>query len=192
MTDLSAVGVEAARLRNPALRCLRMDAESLAFPDSSFDWAVVRDGLHHLARPVKGLYELERVSREGFAILEGQDSCLVRLLVKLGLGENRDPAGGYVYRFGRRELYKILSSVQTVSRWQVYTTWLPPGSDAVKHFSVVMRFVNPAVNHRLLYRVLSSKPCRSMLKAFFLGVHALGGHWGNTLIVVAWKKPNAA
>jgi len=188
MTDLSAVGVEAARVRNPALRCLCMDAESLAFPDASFDWAVVRDGLHHLARPVKGLYELERVSSEGFAILEGQDSWLVRLLVRLGLGENRDPAGGYVYRFSRRELYKILSSVQTVSHWQVCTTWLPPGSDAVKHFSVVMRFVNPAVNHRVLNRVLSSKPGRCMLKAFFLGVHALGGRWGNTLIVVAWKK----
>src|SRR6266568_6795947 len=71
MTDLSTVGVETARVRNPALRCLKMDSEMLAFADESFDWAIVRDGLHHLARPLKGLYELERVSREGFAILEG-------------------------------------------------------------------------------------------------------------------------
>jgi len=53
---LSAAAVEAARLRNPALRCLVLDAESLSFADQSFDWAIVREGLHHLARPLKGLY----------------------------------------------------------------------------------------------------------------------------------------
>ena len=65
VVDLSAVALEAARRRNPALRCCRMDAESLTFVDRSFDWALVRDGLHHLARPLQGLFELERVSREG-------------------------------------------------------------------------------------------------------------------------------
>src|SRR5437016_14080000 len=116
MVDLSPIAVQAARAQNPQLDCMCMDAERLDFPDGSFDWAIVRDGLHHLARPLKGLYELERVSREGFAILEGQDSWLVRLLVRLRMGENWDPAGGYTYRFTRRELQKIFNSVQTVSR----------------------------------------------------------------------------
>src|SRR5262249_33959741 len=137
---LSAVAVQAARVRNPAVRCLQMDSESLAFADGSFDWVIVRDGLHHLARPLKGLYEIERVCREGFAIVEGQDSLMVRMLVKLGLGEAWDPAGGYVYRFSRRELYKVFSSMQTVSRWQIFTTWLPPGSDACEQFPLVLRF----------------------------------------------------
>lgn len=189
MIDLSAVGVEAARVRNPRLRCLRMDAESLAFPDDSFDWAVVRDGLHHLARPVKGLYELERVSREGFAILEGQDSWLVRLLVRMGLGDDWDPAGGYVYRFSRRELTKILSSVQTVSQWQVFTTWLPPGSNARRYFSIAMRRPDRAGNQPYLCRALTGKPGRYLMKVFFQGVHFLGGRWGNSLILVARKKP---
>src|ERR1051326_4351449 len=123
MTDLSSIAVEAARLRNPALRCMRMDAESLAFPDGSFDWVIVRDGLHHLARPMKGLFEMERVCREGFAVLEGQDSLLVRFLVRLGLGENSDPAGGYVYRFTRRELHKTFAAVQTIADWQIFTVW---------------------------------------------------------------------
>src|SRR5881396_2196691 len=48
--DLSGVALRAARLRNPALHCIQMDAESLDFPDRSFDWVIVRDGLHHLAR----------------------------------------------------------------------------------------------------------------------------------------------
>src|ERR1051325_6569019 len=146
MTDLSPVAVETASVRNPAIRSMKMDSETLAFADGSFDWAIVRDGLHHLARPLKGLYELERVSREGFAILEGQDSLLDRLLVKLGLGENWAPAGGYTYRFTRRELQKLFDSVQTLSRWQIHTSWLPPGSDALNHFSVGMNFASPILD----------------------------------------------
>src|SRR5437870_9559117 len=120
MTDLSGVAVETARVRNPAIRSMKMDSENLAFADGSFDWVIVRDGLHHLARPLKGLYELERVSREGFAILEGQDSWLVRLLVKLGMGENWDPAGGYTYRFPRRELQKVFDGVEPFSHGQLH------------------------------------------------------------------------
>lgn len=191
MTDLSPVAVETARVRNPSLRCMKMDSELLAFADGSFDWTIVRDGLHHLARPLKGLYELERVSREGFAILEGQDSWLVRLLVRLGVGENWDPAGGYTYRFTRRELQKVFNSVHTVSRWQIHTTWLPPGSDAVRHFSVVMDFANPALNQPFVYQILCSRMGRAVLKTAFNGMNFLTGRWGNSLIVVVWKKPGS-
>src|SRR5207244_10696890 len=170
---------------------MKMDSEALAFADGSFDWAIVRDGLHHLARPLKGLYELERVSREGFAILEGQDSWLVRLLVRLGLGEDWDPAGGYTYRFTRRELQKIFHSVQTVSSWQIQTTWLPPASDGVKHFSVVMDFAAPALDQPFVYQVLSSRMGRTVLKTAFKGMNLLTGRWGNSLIVVVWKKPSS-
>jgi ubiquinone/menaquinone biosynthesis C-methylase UbiE len=189
MTDLSTVAVETARIRNPAIRSVKMDSETLAFADGSFDWAIVRDGLHHLARPLKGLYEVERVSREGFAILEGQDSWVVRLLVKLGFGENWDPAGGYTYRFTRRELQKLFDSVQTVSHWQIHTNWLPPGSDALKHFSVVMDVANPVMNQSFMLPVLCSRMGRTVLKSLFNSGNFLTGRWGNSLIVVAWKKP---
>jgi SAM-dependent methyltransferase len=76
--DLSTIALRAARLRNPSLQCACMDAEELTFPSASFDWVIVRDGLHHLGRPLKGLYEAERVCRLGFVILEGQDSLPVR------------------------------------------------------------------------------------------------------------------
>src|SRR5262249_22241478 len=46
VTDLSTVALESARLRNPHLQCVCMDAEALTFPDGAFDWAIVRDGLH--------------------------------------------------------------------------------------------------------------------------------------------------
>jgi ubiquinone/menaquinone biosynthesis C-methylase UbiE len=192
LTDLSPVALANARIRNPLLTCMNMDSEKLAFADRSFDWVIVRDGLHHLARPIKGLYELERVSRDGFAIVEGQDSWLVRALVKLGLGEDWDPAGGYTYRFTRRELTKLFRSVQTLSRWKIHTAWLPPGSDAVNHFPEVMQYAGPALDQPFAYRVLCSNAGRSVLKRFFNCFQFLTGRWGNSLIVVAWKKPAEA
>jgi ubiquinone/menaquinone biosynthesis C-methylase UbiE len=189
VTDLCITALEVARTRNPALRCFCMDAESLAFPDGAFDWAIVREGLHHLARPVKGLYELERVSRAGFAVMEGQDSPMVRLLVTLGLGDDRDPAGGYVYRFGRREIEKIFSAVQTIEKWEIHTAWLPYGSDLLKYFPVFKRFVYPIINHPLVLRILASKPGSRTLLFLFNLFNTLFGRWGNCLIGVAWKKP---
>jgi ubiquinone/menaquinone biosynthesis C-methylase UbiE len=188
MTDLSEVAVENARLRNPALCCMNMDSELLGFADESFDWVIARDGLHHLARPLKGLYEMERVAREGFAIVEGQDSPMVRLLVRLGFGEDWDPAGGYTYRFSRRELEKAFHSVQTLSSWQIHTGWLPPGSDAVRHFPVVMDHAAPILDQRLIGRLLSGRLGRAALRSAFNSINRLTGRWGNSLIVVAWKK----
>jgi len=186
--DLSTVGLEAARLRNPALRCACMDAESLTFPDRCFDWVIVRDGLHHLARPLKGFYELERVSREGFVVLEGQDSVPVRLLSLLRLAENWDPAGGYVYRFSRREIRKIFSSLQTVVEWEIHTAWLPFGSDVLRLFPAFGRFAYPVINQRHVYRLLATRPARRAFKTLFQVASSTAGRWGNSLIVVARKK----
>jgi len=188
MIDLSREGVEAARVRNPLLVCLCMDAEALAFRDSSFDWVIVREGLHHLARPVKGLYEMERVAREGFAFLEGQDSLIVRLLVWLGLGEAVDPAGGYVYRFSRREIQKIFACVQTLDAWRILTAWMPYGSDFLKNFPMMRHLVNPIINHPVFLRILSCASVRRLLNAIFRTIQFIVGRWGNCLVVVAWKK----
>ena len=189
MIDLSPVAVEAARIRNPALYCRCMDAERLNFADGSFDWAIVREGLHHLARPVEGLYELERVSREGFAFMEGQDSLIVRLLAKIGIAEDWDPAGGYVYRFSRREIHKIFASLQLIREYRIHTTWLPFGNDVLKYFPMFGRFVYPVINLPFIRRLLSTKPARCLLKCIFESLNLLIGRWGNCLIVVARKEP---
>jgi ubiquinone/menaquinone biosynthesis C-methylase UbiE len=189
MIDLSPIAVEAARFRNPALDCRCMDAERLDFADGSFDWAIVREGLHHLARPVEGLYELERVSREGFAFMEGQDSVMVRLLTKIGIAEDCDPAGGYVYRFSRREIQKIFASLQIIGEYRIHTAWLPFGNDVLKYFPMFGRFVYPVINLPFIRRVLISKPARHLLKCIFASLNRLIGRWGNCLIVVARKEP---
>jgi len=188
VTDLSIVALRAARLRNPALNCVCMDAEALTFPDASFDWVIVRDGLHHLARPLKGFYEAERVSREGLVILEGQDSLPVRFLSKLGIAENWDPAGGYVYRFSRREFQKVFSSMQTVSDWKMHTAWLPFGSDVLSHFPPFRRLVYPVMTQPLISRFLATRPVRVVCKTLFQCATSVTGYWGNSLIVVAHKK----
>jgi SAM-dependent methyltransferase len=188
VVDLSAAALEAARRRSQELRCCCMDAESLTFSDRSFDWALVRDGLHHLPRPLQGLYELERVSREGFVVLEGQDSLPVRLLARLGIAENRDPAGGYVYRFSRRELHKIFSSLQTINEWHIHTAWLPFGSDILRHVPFFTRFIYPVINQPLIRRFLCARYVRKACKALFFCAQLIAGRWGNSLIVVARKK----
>jgi len=188
MIDLSPVAVEAARIRNPALDCRCMDAERLDFADDSFDWAIVREGLHHLARPVEGLYELERVSREGFAFMEGQDSLIVRLLAKIGIADDRDPAGGYVYRFGRREIHKIFASLQFIKEYRIHTAWLPFGNDVLEYFPMFRRFVYPVINRPFIRRVLTVSPARHLMKCLFASLNFLIGRWGNCLIVVARKE----
>jgi SAM-dependent methyltransferase len=188
VADLSTAALEGARARNSSLKCTCMDAEALAFADCTFDWAIVRDGLHHLARPIKGLYELERVSREGFVVLEGQDSIPVRLLSRLGVAENWDPAGGYVYRFSRREIRKIFYSLQTISSWRIHTSWLPYGSDVLGLFPAFRRLAYPLMKKPLIYKLLAKKPVRLALKILFRVIVFGTGRWGNSLIVVAHKR----
>ena len=84
---------------------------------------------------------------------------------------------------------KLYFETHNVARWQIWTAWLPPGSDAVKHFPAVMRFVSPAADLSFIQPVLTSGPGRYLLKALFRTVGLLAGRWGNSLILVAWKKP---
>ena len=92
--------------------CSQENAECLSFPDESFDWGLVKAGLHHLPRPMLGLYELLRVCREGIIILEAQDSQPLRLARRM-LFPMRDfePSGNYVYRFTTREIVKAGASL---------------------------------------------------------------------------------
>jgi hypothetical protein len=41
----------------------------------------------------------------------------------------------------------------------------------------------------VLNRILTSRPGRRLLMVVFRGFDLLAGHWGNGLVLVAWKKP---
>jgi ubiquinone/menaquinone biosynthesis C-methylase UbiE len=106
-TDLSGEACKKIKERNPAIVTKVEDAEHLSFANESFDYVIVRAGLHHLPRPLVGLYEMLRVAKEGILVMEAQDSLLLRLIVRMGLALEIEPSGNYVYRFTRREMRKI-------------------------------------------------------------------------------------
>jgi len=112
---------------DPASGEERQDAESLTYPDDSFDLAVISAGLHHCASPHRALLELYRVGRFGLLALEARDSALMRFAQRAGVVDefeltavaaNDFRAGGvrntatpnYVYRWTEREVEKTIAS----------------------------------------------------------------------------------
>lgn len=187
VADLSRVGLAAARLRHADLRVVSADSERLPFPDAVFDWVVVRDGLHHLEHPRQGLAEMARTARRGFALLEGQDSRAVRLLVRLGVGSDHEPSGNFVYRFRREELARFFATVPDLASFRIYTAWLPPGSDLLGHQPLFRRWIYPVIDQPAARSLMTGPAGRALLKGLFSASQALTGRWGNSLIAVAWK-----
>jgi len=103
------------------------DAESLTYPDGSFDLAVISAALHHCRSPHRALLELYRVARLAVLGLESRDSALMRLAIRLGVvdeyeltavasndfgrgGLRNGPVPNYVYRWTEREVVKTIAS----------------------------------------------------------------------------------
>jgi ubiquinone/menaquinone biosynthesis C-methylase UbiE len=63
--DPSEPFVSAARARHPAADVRQASAESLPYPDASFDAALAQLVVHFMADPVAGLREMARVTRPG-------------------------------------------------------------------------------------------------------------------------------
>lgn len=66
--DPSEPFVVAARSRHPEVEVLMASAESLPFPDRSFDAALAQLVVHFMVDPVAGLAEMARVTRRGGVI----------------------------------------------------------------------------------------------------------------------------
>jgi SAM-dependent methyltransferase len=123
------------------------DAENLTFADDAFDLAVVHSGLHHCRSPHRALLEMYRVARRGILVFEPRDNALVRLGIRLNVGQEYEVAavfahdlefGGlnnsaipnYVYRFTEREVRKTISSFAPVGTHRYrffYATRIPWG-----------------------------------------------------------------
>ena len=63
--DPSEPFVAAARARHPGVAVQRASAEALPFSDGEFDAALAQLVVHFMARPVDGLREMARVTRDG-------------------------------------------------------------------------------------------------------------------------------
>ena len=172
--DISAEAV--ARARERAVRfgfpldTVVGDAEHLPFPDNSFDYVFVHDGLHHLPDAYRGVREMFRVARRAVVIAEPADGALTHLSVRLGLSGVYEEAGNFVYRLDPEKLAAVFQELGA-SRWRMrrsliyYQPW-------------TFRF----------YRWLEPRPLAALFRAaFFAGNFAIG-RWGNSLRSVAWKN----
>ena len=140
-------GIEALYLKEHGLKCTATDlepvhliklrdngflddidaqnAEKMSLKDNTFDWSLVKAGLHHLQKPVIGIYEMLRVSRKGVIVIEAHDSFLLNLSQKFSKKVlDFEEAGNYVYRFRKREIEKICLSLGLKS-FALYTYFLP-------------------------------------------------------------------
>ena len=122
--------IESAVKADTRIECRQMDCENLRLGSASYDLVFCKEGLHHLARPVQGLYEMLRVCRKTVVFVEGYDSALIRIAAILGLASDYEPnmianVGGrknYVFRLGKRHLKYILNSYYLDSGYRVDIT----------------------------------------------------------------------
>jgi SAM-dependent methyltransferase len=137
-TNINAAPEEAA---TDAGRLLQ-DARHLLYPDNAFDCVITHATLHHVDRPHQAVCEMYRVARKTAIFCEAQDSLLMRLAVRLGLvvdyemnairdtsgqggGVNYTPVPNYVYRWTRREIEKLVRSLDPAREPQllIVTEW---------------------------------------------------------------------
>ena len=112
----------------------KQNCENISFESQSFDLVFCKEGLHHLARPVLGLYEMLRVCSDAVIFVEPFDSILNKVLCPLGLSSSYeinqpDNVGGrsnFVYRWTLRQLQFILNSYYLRSGYHLDITlsWL--------------------------------------------------------------------
>jgi SAM-dependent methyltransferase len=104
------------------------DVREIPYPDSSFDHVLAHAGIHHCSRPHQAVCEMYRVAGKSVMFFEAQDSWIMRLAVKLKLtvdyewnaildhglrrgGVDDLPIPNYVYRWTRREVEKLIRSL---------------------------------------------------------------------------------
>jgi len=161
------------------------DAMNLGYPDRSFDYSFVSDGLHHCDSPHRALLEMYRVSRQGVIVFESRDSLAMRLAVRLGLtadyelaavqwndgllgGVNNSDIPNYVYRWTEREFEKTIRSYDPTGpqRFEYFyglnLPWQPsmPATRAVARFatSAGQVLTIPIRRQRNSFAMLASKP----------------------------------
>jgi SAM-dependent methyltransferase len=176
-TDISPVAVRRVQELYPGLKTAVADAERLPFPDKSFDFVFVHHGLHHLPRPIAGLYEMLRTARRFVIMWEAQDNVIMRMLTNTSLfgllptGGQYEPSGNYVYRFARRELIKLGKSLY-LKNVRISCAW---------HH-------NNCVVERIHARFLKGAFGLGMAKTLYSSIDFLVGRWGNNIVAIFEKE----
>ncbi len=155
----STEAIESAVKADPRIEYRQMDCENLQLESASYDLVFCKEGLHHLARPVQGVYEMLRVCRKAVVFVEGYDSALIRIAGALGLASDYEPnmianVGGrknYVFRWGKRHLKYILTSYYLDSGYHVDMTlgWMSGrlSLDRSRSFQILFAFLGFAFSY---------------------------------------------
>jgi 2-polyprenyl-3-methyl-5-hydroxy-6-metoxy-1,4-benzoquinol methylase len=103
----------------------RQNVEHIQFPDSSFDYVLCKESVHHFPRPALGLYEMLRVSKKGIVLVAEPVDILSKMPSILFLKNVLDAVhpslidrvwknhfsfetvGNYVYKLSEREIEKL-------------------------------------------------------------------------------------
>ncbi len=123
VSDISDNSLKICNQFAPSIKTVKQNAESLDFPDNSFDIVVVQDGLHHLPRPVSGFTEMLRVAKKAVVVIEPYNGFIGKLI-----GTEWEVAGdamNYVFRWNKNMvsqtvksfLLKNYSSIKVIRCW---------------------------------------------------------------------------
>ncbi len=123
--------MRAVTARDSRVSYQKQNCENLSFSSQSFDLVFCKEGLHHLARPLQGLYEMLRVCRKAVIFVESYDGLASRILEALHLTTyyEKDLGGNlvasrdnFVFRWSKRQLQMLLNSYYAGSGYQVDIT----------------------------------------------------------------------
>jgi len=117
-------------------KIIHIDATKIDFKDNSFDYVITHACIHHMRKPHLAILEMYRVSKIGTLIIEGNDSWLMRISVRLRASEDFEVSsvdkdnklGGveesgipnYIYRWNEREVFKTISSYEPEVEHKIY------------------------------------------------------------------------
>ena len=106
---------------------IKQDMENITLKPSSIDLVFVKEAIHHVPRPVTGLYEMLKVAKKAVIFIEPQETALGNLLDGMGLISryetnqkgNQKFRDNFVYRWRRKEIDKLLGSYYLESGYRV-------------------------------------------------------------------------
>ena len=112
----------------------RQNIEKLSPASKSYDFVFCKEALHHLPRPILGLYEMLRVCKHAVIIIEPYKTLIGRILELFNLSSiyetnqkgNIKFRNNFVYRWDKNQLRNILNSYYLKSGYHLNLTlcWL--------------------------------------------------------------------
>ncbi len=115
------------------------DLRNLNLDSQSYDYVVANACIHHTSKPHNAILEMYRVARKGIIVIEGNDSFFIKLTNYFNLSQeyehsaisnkdNSSDKGGvdntnipnFVYRWTKREIYKLISSYEPQYIHKIY------------------------------------------------------------------------